>query len=405
MERKSFFQSRNERDFREKLQAKMEKEGLDALILTTPENVMYATGFVPWSNVGRACGSSVAMVPASGRVSLVCNEFEQRSAEQQTKGDVDVIAFPVGMFIEDYYDPVLAANPPAPDPYKTFRIACELAKSTSGKDRPRVGIEKNDIPCTTYPFFVENFGEENLVNLASFILDIRRIKLPWEIDVMRYSAQVAQEMMNRTMKGTEVGMTEADIMKMWYQSAYEVTGGHELTLVNQVHTPGKDFSVSMLPREVPLEEGDIVRLDGGLSIYGYASDIARTYAVGKTISARKQELFDTLLAAHDKLLEVVGPGVRMCDAFNAAMEVCRKGAIPNFVRGHFGHSLSIGTVIPENPKITPSNTEVFEPGMVMCCEVPYYSSENGSYGFEDTVLITENGIEVFTHVNRTPFVK
>ncbi len=403
MERKLFFPTRDQKQFQAKLQAQMAKDGLDALILTTPENIMYATGFVPWNYVGRACGACVAMVPASGRVSLVCNEFEQRSAEQQTKGDVDVIAFPVGMYIEDYYDPALAANPPAPDPYKTFRIAFGLAKS--GKEHPKVGVEKNEIPCTVYPFFVENFGEDNLVNLASFFTAVRRIKLPWEIDVLRYSAQVAQEMMNITMRGTEVGMTEADIMKMWYQAAYEVTGGHEVTLVNQVHTPGKDFSVSMLPREVPLEEGDIVRLDGGLSIYGYDSDIARTYAVGSTISPRKQELFDTLLAAHDKLLEVVKPGVRMCDAFNAAMDVCHKGAIPNFTRGHFGHSLSIGTVIPENPKITPTCTEVFEPGMVMCCEVPYYSSENGSYGFEDMIAVTETGIEVFTHVNRTPFVK
>ena len=176
-------------------------------------------------------------------------------------------------------------------------------------------------------------------------------------------------------------------------------------LYTSVHTPGKDFSVSMLPRETPLVEGDIVRLDGGVSIYGYLSDIGRTYAVGKTVSKRKQELFDTLLAAYDKLREVIAPGVKMCDAFNAAMDVCRKGAIPNFVRGHFGHSLSIGPTAPDNPKIAPGCEEVFEPGMVLSFEVPYYSSENGSYGFEDTLVITEDGYEQFTHLNRSLFIE
>lgn len=401
-ERKSFFKTRNQLQFQEKLQDKMEREGLDALVITTPENIMYATGFVPWSYLGRSCGSSVAVVLRSGRVALVCNQFEQRSAEQQTKGDVDVYSFPIAMYIEDYYNEEESQKPPAPDPYKTFRIAFDLIKSKV--ENPKVGVEMYEIPCTIFPFFVENFGEENLVNLAQFFNDIRRIKLPWEIDVMRHSAQVAEKMMNITMKSTEIGMTEADLMKIWYQAAYEVTGGHEITMVNQVHTPGKDFSVSMLPRETPLVEGDIVRLDGGVSIYGYLSDLGRTYAVGSTVSPRKQELYDTLLAAYDKLLEVIAPGVKMSDAFHAAMDVCRKGAIPNFVRGHFGHSLSIGPTAPDNPKITPTCHEVFEPGMVFSFEVPYYSSENGSYGFEDTLAITEDGYELFTHLNRSLFV-
>ena len=79
---------------------------------------------------------------------------------------------------------------------KTFRIAFDVVKSK--KSNPKVGVEKYEIPCTIYPFFVENFGEGNLVNLAEFISDIRKIKLPWEVDVLRYSAQVAEKMMNIT---------------------------------------------------------------------------------------------------------------------------------------------------------------------------------------------------------------
>ena len=55
--------------------------------------------------------------------------------------------------------------------------------------------------------------------------------------------------------------------------------------------------------------------------------------------------------------------------------------------------------------LNPANEMVFEPGMVFCFETPYYSSKYGCYNLEDTLVITENGHELFTHTNRTLFVK
>ena len=48
------------------------------------------------------------------------------------------------------------------------------------------------------------------------------------------------------------------------------------------------------------------------------------------------------------------------------------------------------------PTISRNDTATLEPGMVMNLEIPYYSSFNNSYNFEDTFLVTENGIDRFT---------
>ena len=397
-----FVETRPQRQFQERLQDAMEREGLDTLILTTPENITYATGWVPNLLTSRQIGASLAVVPKTGKVAAIVSQFEQGAPVQQTK-DVDIIPYPCWIFIEDFYDPNEKAKEVQPDLFRTFRMAAELARDRSGKDRPKVGIEMETMTADKLEFLKEAFGAENLVNIDPFMIKVRTIKLPWELDVIRYSAKVAEKMMNITMIMTEAGMTEADLFKIWHQAAYEITGGHDLCRVSQAHTPGPDFWATTLPRERELVDGDIVRIDGGVNIYGYISDLGRCYAVGDAVAPERQAIFDTLLAAHDAEVAQLYPGNQFKNAFKAAIEVCHKGALPQLVRGHFGHTLGMGPS-EEYPMLDPNNEMVFEPGMVFCVETPYYSSKFGSYNIEDEFIITENGYERITHTNRSLFV-
>ena len=82
-----------------------------------------------------------------------------------------------------------------------------------------------------------------------------------------------------------------------------------------------------------------------------------------------------------------------------------KKVIPSYNRGHFGHSIGCNLFCEEYPMINPAETRTFEPGMVLCVEIPYYSSFNNSYNIEDTILITENGVDRFTKSNEDIFWK
>jgi len=398
----SFMETRPQKLFQEKLQKKMEECKLDGLILTTPENICYSTGYISTLYGDRKAGADVAVVPASGKASLILSQFNQGGAEQQCRGEVNIIGYPCWIFIEDYYDPNEKEKDVQPDMFKSFRIAAEILKEK--KDKPVVGIERSAMPIDKYRFLADTFGEDNLYDLTQFMIEARTVKFPWEIDVLRYAAQCSQMMMNITMQHTQIGMTEADLFKIWYQSAWEVTGGHEVVYVMQAHTPGPDFWMSQMPRERPLENGDVVRLDGGVNICGYAADLGRAYAAGDYVDEKKQAIFDTLLAARDTGIKQLYPGNKMRNVFHETMKVARAGALPHFVRGHVGHSLSLGYG-EEYPMFDQANEMLLEPGMVFCFETPYYSSQFGCYNLEDTLVITENGCELFTNTNRSLFVK
>ena len=148
----------------------------------------------------------------------------------------------------------------------------------------------------------------------------------------------------------------------------------------------------------------MVRLDGGVNIYGYMSDLGRAYAVGERVDAKKQAIFDTLLAARDAGIARMQPGVPFCDVFRAVMKVCKEGALPHYVRGHCGHTIGLGPG-EEYPMLSPDNQSILEPGMVFCFETPYYSSQYHSYNLEDTLVTTQSGHELFTNTNRTLFIR
>ena len=399
-----FVNTRCQKDFQEKIQRAMEQKGLDSLILTTPENVFYATGFAsPFMyRAAAAPGTDIAIVNRTGKVTLICAQWSIGGAQEQTKGDVEIIGYPTWIYIEDFDGKAGGQKEVQPDMYKTFRMAVDVVKGY--KENAVVGVESASLPYDKYVFLMGCFGKDHLVDCNQMLIRLRAIKMPWEIDILRYSAQIAEKMMNHTMKNTEVGMSEADIMRIWRQCAYDFTGGHEHLYTYEAHTLGTEYWSTAIPREKKLVEGDVVRLDGGVNIYGYLSDLGRTYAVGKTVSEDKKRIFETLLKARDAGVEMMKPGTRFCDIFHEVMRVCKEGALPQYVRGHVGHSISLGPS-EEYPMLSPGNEEVLEPGMVLCFETPYYSSQFHSYNLEDTILITENGHELFTDTNRSLIIE
>ena len=118
---------------------------------------------------------------------------------------------------------------------------------------------------------------------------------------------------------------------------------------------------------------------------------------GHTLPER-EELFAELWKGYEYALANIGPGVRMCDLFRGVESVIR---IPGYVRGHFGHSISCDISGEEAPFIGPKEMREFQPGMVMCIEFPFYSSRRQTYNIEDTVLITEDGFELFSKASPT----
>ena len=166
-------------------------------------------------------------------------------------------------------------------------------------------------------------------------------------------------------------------------------------------------------KERILEEGDIISIDTGASIDGYYSDAACTYPVG-SISESRQRLLDITLKSLHKGMDVVKPGATVGD-IGYAVEKVATAAGYGLVRDYAGHG--IGRKLHEAPQIPNFGIRgtgvTLKERMTICIEPMVMSGAedvatlsdqwtvvtvDGSDAahFENTLLVTENGVEILT---------
>lgn len=390
---------RNQKEFEAKLQALMDKEGMDALLLTQASSIYYATGVASgFMYMGCAAGTVMAIVPKTGPACIVTTEFET-SLTKLENPDIEIAAYPIFVYVADF-DSAGRKKDAQPDTRRTFLMAADMINQKVGNVK-KIGIERPALPYDKMLILQEVFGADKLADCTKLLIESAATKTAWEIEVLKKNAIASDRSMHYVAKHTEPGMDERDITYLWNKAMIEE--GKDFTQLNNYLVIGEQFSPFHIPhKEVTVKAGDTIRLDGGIKSEGYNADIARTYAVGGVVNDERRKIWEILHETSEMLFEKLGPGVRMCDLFHFAEDHVAK-VIPGYNRGHFGHSIGCNLFCEEYPMITAAETRVFEPGMVFCVEVPYYSSFNNSYNIEDTVLITENGIDRFTKSNEDIF--
>jgi Xaa-Pro aminopeptidase len=162
--------------------------------------------------------------------------------------------------------------------------------------------------------------------------------------------------------------------------------------------------------EAVLAPGDLVVLDFGGMFDGYAVDMTRTVSLGEP-SDEARRLYNAVEAAQSAAIAEVRPGARFVDVDAAARDVlAAAGYGEHFVHGT-GHGL--GLEVHEAPRIGPARPAEsaqgvlapleptsLEPGMVVTIEPGAYVPGFGGVRIEDDVLVTDDGRDVLTTVDR-----
>lgn len=371
-----------------KLLDAMERNGLDAMIFSKLDSIYYATGYISaFSKMGM--NSTLAVLTAEGKLTVIVNQFEKQAAAEFLPEDVSIETYPTWIYIEDFDDPNEVKSE-HPDPDKPVKMAAEIIHGY--RALAKVGVQEKSFSHISWDLLCDCFGKENLKDCERMLELVRAYKTPWEVDMLRTAAMLCERTMTETARATLPGMTEAELMNLYRRIGYSLSVN--VNEVGQAHTLGECYSPTVIGRNKVIEPGDVIRLDVGPEYFGYVSDLARTYAVGKA-SARKEAIYAALYKGHCKAMEMIGPGVKMSEVFQKVQETIRKNGLPTYVRGHFGHSVGTGEC-EQFPYISPTSEFVFEPGMVFCVETPYYGSVSNSFNLEDTIVITEDGYERFT---------
>jgi len=262
---------------------------------------------------------------------------------------------------------------------------------------------------------------ERVQDVRALIDDMRLIKDPHEISVMRRAARIAAQAHRRAMQRTRAGRTEYEIEA---ELLYEFRrNGAQFPAYSPIVAGGANACVlHYVFNDAPLHDGDLLLIDAGCELDGYASDITRTFPVNGRFSGAQREVYELVLAAQRAAMDVVRAGKAWNEPHDAAVKVLAQGVIDlklvsgsltevleketykRFYMHRTGHWLGLDVHDAGEYKrqgnwraLAPGMTLTVEPGLYIRAEddIPE-RLRNIGIRIEDDVLVTDAGCEVLT---------
>lgn len=214
------------------------------------------------------------------------------------------------------------------------------------------------------------------------------IKEPQEVEILGKAAKLTRKAVDAAFLTAVPGDTErhlsteimTNLMNMGMDWSFMVLGAGKRTMLTHP-----------TPAYIPMEPGDIIRVDFGGILSGYQSDLARTAVIGKP-SQVQADTYKKLANIQREVIESMNIGVRFCDIYNKCKELFKKSDLP-FGMPHIGHGL--GVDLHEHPIVNPLNETELQENMIINIE-PLVIYGGFAYHIEDLVQITPNGPIILT---------
>jgi Xaa-Pro aminopeptidase len=144
---------------------------------------------------------------------------------------------------------------------------------------------------------------------------------------------------------------------------------------------------------IEFQPGDVLVTETAAPVWGYNAELERAMVVGPPTDEQRR-LFDHMLAAQQTAFDALRPGVTCADVDEAVLAYFERNDLLPLWRQHTGHA--IGLRNHEAPFLDVGDHTPVEPGMVFTIEPGVYSAEVGGFRHSDTVVVTEDGIDVLT---------
>ena len=361
------------------------KHKIDALLLFSPTNIRYYTGFVKTSTVTGPWIRRSAVIPIKGEPVLVGNFM---------------VYAPATTWVKDIRERLTSATDSKP--YAELFI--ETIKDLK-LDNKVLGIDLDpwypgtwalDVSTLDIDFIKKSLPNAKFVDAYKLCMEQRMVKTDYEIGIFRECCTKTAESFKKAYEFAREGVTETEINQIIWQT-FISKGGlvSDAVLVGRmtIDTYGRVISI---PLERKLERGDQITYNGGACHRGYHSDVSRVISVGKP-SDQQRKLYDAVKMGGDASIELLKPGNRVSDVYNVAMKTVKK-VFPKIEPAWIAVGHGIGLDSHEPPYLGPDVDIVLKPGMVVAHEVIVSDPETALFGgtTEDDFLITEDGCENLT---------
>jgi Xaa-Pro aminopeptidase len=145
------------------------------------------------------------------------------------------------------------------------------------------------------------------------------------------------------------------------------------------------------------QPGDVLVTGASAPVWGYLSELERTMFVGDP-TGEQERMFTHMVELQDIAFDAIRPGRPCSDVDTAVRSAFEQHGLWPHWRHHTGHA--IGLRYHEGPFLDSGDDTEILPGMVFTVEPGLYAPELGGFRHSDTVLETDDGIEILTYYSR-----
>ena len=244
----------------------------------------------------------------------------------------------------------------------------------------------------------DRFPQHEIKDCSPFIWDLRAIKSPAEIEVLRRAGRLGVKAAVETMKASRAGLFEYELSAVFEYFCRKA--GADIAYNVIISSDENHPYLHYYKHDRKLGDRDFLVVDAGPDVDSYDVDISFSFPANGKFTPREREIYEACLAVQKANLERYRPGVT-CDqireevdevltkrGFDLSKEIFKirtmKAGCSHYV-GMAVHDVGGG---PRGP---------LQPGMVFACDIfAVFPGENLGVRIEDTVVITENGCENLT---------
>lgn len=337
------------------------KNGLDGLLLTSPANVSYVTGFGGDDSWALIFGNKVWLITDSRYTEQAQGECVGCRIYERTRGLWDAVGEVLG----------------------------------GKKQVEAIGVESTTSLCS-YNELGKVLKGVKLTLAGSEVSRVRRIKADFEIKLMSKAARISKTALAAGLKQASIGITESELAgliefemrKLGAMPSFETIAAFGANGSRPHHVPGSK----------KLRKNDTILIDYGCKYEGYCSDMTRCFATGRA-SEEYIRAYEAVKAAQAAAIKAVRSGVKASAVDEAARLVIREAGFPEYGHGT-GHGL--GIEVHEGPTVSSRNDEELSAGMVITIEPGIYLPGRFGIRIEDDAVVTEKGCRIITRSAESP---
>lgn len=338
---------------------------VDALVVTTPANIRWLTGFT----------GSAGVLCVTGREALLTTDgrYRTQSAEQLDAAGVgDQVRICVGGIQSQ---------------------RSELAALVGGARA--VGLESDQVTWSAQRAWSALLPAAELVATSGTVEGLRVVKDAGELIRMERAAAIADSALESVLPEllAPEGMTESAFAAA-LDHAMRTRGAEESAFETIVASGENSAKPHARPSPRRILAGDPVVIDFGAMFDGYRSDMTRTFVVGGEPTGELARVFAVVAESQRAGVAAVRPGIEagLVDVTCRSV-IERAGWLDRFEHGT-GHG--VGLDIHEAPSVGQGSTAILATGAVVTVEPGVYLPGTGGVRIEDTVVVTEDGSRSLT---------